>query len=30
MATPLRIATLGAARITPSALVKPARDVDGG
>lgn len=29
MADPLRIATLGAARITPSALVKPARDVDG-
>ena len=29
MATPLRIATLGAARIAPSALVKPARDVDG-
>jgi predicted dehydrogenase len=27
--TNLRIATLGAARITPSALVKPARDVDG-
>ncbi len=26
---PLRIGTLGAARITPSALVKPARDVDG-
>ena len=26
---PLRIATLGAARITPSALVKPAREVDG-
>jgi predicted dehydrogenase len=26
---PLRIATLGAARITPSALVKPARDVEG-
>lgn len=26
---PLRIGTLGAARITPSALVKPARDIDG-
>jgi predicted dehydrogenase len=27
--SPLRIATLGAARITPAALVKPAREVDG-
>jgi len=27
--SPLRIATLGAARIAPAALVKPARDVDG-
>ena len=27
--TNLRIATLGAARITPAALVKPAREVDG-
>jgi predicted dehydrogenase len=26
---PLRIATLGAARITPAALVRPAREVDG-
>lgn len=29
MSTPLRIATLGAARITPMALVRPARQVDG-